>query len=79
MNLYGSAGEPIGDCCRESCPLFRVLRHRAPSSPICLPEVIHKSFALLRVFFLSSEGKSAVLVKEKRPPVVVFFCLRTWS
>ena len=22
MNLYWSAGEPIEDCCRESCPLF---------------------------------------------------------
>ena len=39
----------------------------APSSPICLSEVIHKPFALLRVFFLSSRGKSIVLVKKKAP------------
>ena len=39
----------------------------APSSPICLSEVIHKPFSLLRVFFLSSGGKSIVLVKKKAP------------
>ena len=42
MNLYGSVGEPVGDCCCESCPLF----------------------------LLSSGGKSALLVKKKRLPVV---------
>ena len=59
MNLYR-------DCCRESRPLFRVLRHRTPSSPIYLSEVIYKPFALSRVFLLiqrkekcpSREGKS---------------------
>ena len=60
MNLYR-------DCCRESCSLFRVLRHRTPSSPICPSEVICKPFALSRVFLLSSEGKSIVLVKKKAP------------
>ena len=55
------------DCCRESYPLFRVLRHRTPSSPICLSGVIHKPFALSRVFLLSSGGKSVLLVKEKAP------------
>ena len=77
MNLYGSAGEPIGDCCREFCSLFRVLRPRTPSSPIYLSEEAHKPFALLRVFFLSSEGKSIILVKKKRLHVVVFLCLCT--
>ena len=56
-----------GDCCRESCPLFRVLRHRTPSSPICPSEEIHKPFALSRVFLLSSGGKSVLLVKKKAP------------
>ena len=65
MNLYGSVGELIGDCCRESCPLFRVLRARAPSSPIHLSEVLRKPFALSRVFLLSNGGKSIVLVKKK--------------
>ena len=51
----------------ESYPLFRVLRHRTPSSPICLSEVIHKPFALSRVFLLSSGGKSVLLVKKKAP------------
>ena len=56
-----------GDYCRESCPLFRVLRHRTPNSPICLSEEIHKPFALSRVFLLSCGGKSIVLVKKKAP------------
>ena len=77
MNLYGSVGEPIGDCCREFCSLFRVLRPRMPSPTICLSEVIHKPFALSHVFLLSCGGKSVLLVKKKRLPVVVFFYLRT--
>ena len=51
----------------ESCSLFIVLRHRTPSSPICLSEVIHKLLALSRVFLLFSGGKSVLLVKEKAP------------
>ena len=47
MNLYGSVGELIGDCCRESCPLFRVLRARAPSSPIHLSEVLKQALRLI--------------------------------
>ena len=71
-----------GDCCRESCPLFRVLRHRTPSSPICLSEEIHKPFALSRVFLLSCGGKSIVLVKKKAPsrsgfPLSMYVVLKT--
>ena len=55
------------DCCRESCSLFAVLRHRTPSSPIGLSEVIHKPFALSRVFLLFSGGESVILVKKKAP------------
>ena len=58
---------PNSDCCIESRPLFSVLRHRAPSSPICLSEVIHKPFALSRVFLLFSGGKSILPVKKKAP------------
>ena len=63
-------------------PLFRALRHRTPSSPICLSEVIRKPFALSRVFFLSSGGKSAILVKEKVPsrsgfPLSMYVVLKT--
>ena len=57
--------------------MFRALRHRTPSSPIDLSEVIHKPFALSQVFLSSSEGKSVLLVKKKRFHVVVFFYLRT--
>ena len=67
-NMWGRDASNIrGDCCRESCPLFRVLRHLAPSSPIRLSEVIHKPFALSHVFLLFSGGKSIVLVKKKAP------------
>ena len=58
---------PNSDCCIESRPLFSVLRHRTPSSPICLSEVIHKPFALSRVFLLFSGGKSILPVKKKAP------------
>ena len=71
-----------GDCCRESCPLFRVLRYRTPSSPIYLSRVIHKPFALSRVFLLSCGGKSIVLVKKKAPsrsgfPLSMYVVLKT--
>ena len=51
----------------ESCPLFRVLRHRTPNSPIYLSDVTRKPFALSRIFLLSSGEKSIVLVKKKAP------------
>ena len=51
----------------ESCPLFRVLKHRTPSSSICLSEEIHKTFALSQVFLLSSGGERAILVGGKAP------------
>ena len=57
----------------EYSPLFRVLRHRTPSSPICLSEEIHKPFALSRAFLLSSGGKSIVLAKKKAPSHSGFF------
>ena len=49
----------------ESCPLFILLRHRTPSSPIYLSEVIRKPFALSQIFRLSSGEKSVLLVKKK--------------
>ena len=58
---------PNRDCCRDSCPLFRVLRHRTPNSPIRLSEVIRKPFALSQILLLFSGGKSAILVKKKAP------------
>ena len=57
----------IGACCRESAPAFIVLRHRAPSFPICLSEEIRKPLVLSRVFLLFSGRKSIVLVKKKAP------------
>ena len=63
----GMRGKPIWDSWEESCPPFRVLRHRTPSSPTYLSEVLRKPFALSRVFLLSSGGKSILLVKKKAP------------
>ena len=63
----GMRGNPIWDCCWESCPLFSVLRHHTLSSPTYLSEVLHKPFALSRIFLLFSGGKSVLLVKEKVP------------
>ena len=82
-SMWGRDASNIrGDCCRESCPLFRVLRHRTPSSPIYLSEEIHKPFALSRVFLLSCGGKSIVLVKKKAPsrsgfPISMHVVLKT--
>ena len=68
----GSTRDQYETVAGECCPLFRALRHRAPSSPICLSEATRKPFALSRVFLLSSGGKSAVLAKKKHLHVVVF-------
>ena len=54
------------DCCRESSPLFKALRHRTPSSPICLSEVVRQALRLIARIPLiqrrekcpSREGKS---------------------
>ena len=64
----GSTSEQYETVAGECCPLFRALRHRAPSPPIYLSEAISsKPLALSRVFLLSSRGKSAVLAKKKAP------------
>ena len=65
MTYIGRWLNPYETVASEYSPLFRVLRHRTPSSPICLSEEIHKPFALSRIFLLSSGGKSIVLAKEK--------------
>ena len=82
-SMWGRDASNIrGDYCRESCPLFRVLRYRTPSSPIHLSQVIHKPLALSRVFLLFSGGKSIVLVKKKAPsrsgfPLSMYVVLKT--
>jgi len=53
----GSTRDQYETVAGEGCPLFRALRHRAPSSPICLSEEIHKPFALSRVFLYPVEKK----------------------
>jgi len=47
-SMWGRDASNIrGDYCRESCPLFRVLRHRTPSSPIHLSEVTEQAPRLI--------------------------------
>ena len=57
----------MGSVAPHSRERFRALRYRTPSPAIYLPEVIHKPFALSRVFLLFSGGKSDILVKGKAP------------
>ena len=63
--LYWSAGEPIGDCCRESYPLFSVLRYRAPSSPICLSEVLKQALRLIASIPLIQRREKCYSREEK--------------
>ena len=61
---------------------FIVLRHRTLSPTIYLSEVTRKPFALAQTFFLSSGGKSAILVKIKAPsrsdfPLSTYVVLKT--
>ena len=58
---------PNRDGYRDSCPLFILLRHRTPSSPIRLSEVIRKPCTLSQILLLFSGGKSTILVKGKAP------------
>ena len=78
----GSTSDQYETVAGECCPLFRALRHRAPSPPICLSEVVRKPFALSRVFLLFSRGKSDILAKEKAPsrsgfPLSMYVVLKT--
>ena len=64
----GSTSEQYETVAGECCPLFRALRHRAPSSPIYLSEVISSQpLVLSQVLLLSSGGKSLLLMKKKAP------------
>ena len=54
----------------------------AQLTPICLSEGIRKPFTLSRAFFLSSGGKSILLVKKKAPsrsgfPLSTYIVLKT--
>ena len=63
----GSTSDQYETVAGECCPLFRALRHRALSPPICLSEATRKPFALSRVFLLFSGRKSVLLMKKKAP------------
>ena len=60
--------EPLLETVVQSPALYLLHQGIAmPSSSIYLSEVIHKPFALSRVFLLSSGGESVLLVKKKAP------------
>ena len=46
-HLYYFTARLIGDCCRESCFLFNVLRYRTPSYPLYLSEVTEQAPRLI--------------------------------
>ena len=51
----------------ESCPLFRVLRYRAPSSTICLSEVLKQALRLIaRILLIQRKGKCSS--REEKGP-----------
>ena len=49
----------------DSCPLFRVLRHRTPSSPIGLSEVTEQALRLIARILLIQRKKKYPSRKEK--------------
>ena len=67
VNNIGSTSDQYKTVAGECCPLFRALRHRTPSPPICLSEATRKPLALSRVFLLSSGRKGVLLMKKKAP------------
>ena len=68
----GSAYEPILvsartniDCCRKSYPLFRALRHLAPSPPICLSKVTDQALRLIASIPLIQRKEKCPSYEEK--------------
>ena len=64
--------------CHEPCPLLSVLRHRMPSSTICLSEVSKHALRLIaRIPLILRREKCPSREEKKGLPVVVFLYLRT--
>ena len=61
----GQVTELYSDCCRESYPLFRVLRHRTPSSTICLSEVSTQALHLIVSILLIQRREKCPSREEK--------------
>ena len=49
----------------ECCPLFRALRHRAPSSPICLSKVTEQALRLIASIPLIQQREKCCSREEK--------------
>ncbi len=67
VTTIGSMSDQYETVAGECCPLFRALRPRTSSAPICLSKATRKPLTLSRVFLLSSVGKSLLLMKIKAP------------
>jgi len=66
------------NCCRESGPLFRVLRHHTPSSHRYASPKRYASPSPYRAYSsYPVGGKVSFSWRKKRLLVVVFLCLRT--
>ena len=78
----GSTSDQYETVAGECCPLFRALRHRAPSPPICLSKVTDQALRLIASIPLIQQRKSAILVKGKAPsrsgfPLSMYVVLKT--
>ena len=63
-----ATAEPLWETvAAESYPLFRVLRHRTPNSPIYLSEEIHKPLRLIANIPLIQRRKKCPTREEKAP------------
>ena len=75
-SMWGRDASNIrGDYCRESCPLFRVLRYRTPSSPIHLSEVTEQALRLIASIPLIQRREKHRSREEKSAFTEWFFCI----
>jgi len=63
---------PYWDCCRESCPLFRVLSIARPAPRYTSPKWYTSPSPYRTYSSYSAEEKVLFLQRKKRLPVVVF-------
>ena len=63
----GSTSDQYETVAGECCPLFRALRHRAPSPPICLSKVTEQALRLIASIPLIQRREKRYSREEKAP------------
>ena len=63
----GSTSDQYETVAGECCPLFRALRHRAPSPPICLSKVTEQALRLIASIPLIQRREKCCSREEKAP------------